>query len=156
MPKTLRFGVAMEEGLLVRFDRLIREQKYTNRSEALRDLVRRELVSREWEEERPVAGAITFPVVGYRFHHPVISNGGQGDPARVRIPDPLHPAHPSGPSPLSGNHRREGLLPRRPAPLRTPEGRQRGQARNAQHVVHGEGAGVRAVDRSPQTADSRP
>ena len=60
MPKTLRFGVAMDEGLLVRFDRLIREQKYTNRSEALRDLVRRELVSREWEEERQVAGAITL------------------------------------------------------------------------------------------------
>ena len=60
MPKILRFGVAMDEGLLARFDRLIREQKYGSRSEAIRDLVRRDLVSREWEEEREVAGAITL------------------------------------------------------------------------------------------------
>jgi len=46
--------------LLDRFDRLIRGKKYTNRSEALRDLIRKELVEVEWEEDREVAGAITY------------------------------------------------------------------------------------------------
>jgi CopG family nickel-responsive transcriptional regulator len=45
---------------LERFDALIREKQYTNRSEALRDLIREELVQREWREGSDVAGAITL------------------------------------------------------------------------------------------------
>jgi CopG family nickel-responsive transcriptional regulator len=60
MSETIRFGVSLERGLLQRFDRLIRQKRYTNRSEALRDLIRKELVEREWEDNREVAGAITF------------------------------------------------------------------------------------------------
>jgi CopG family nickel-responsive transcriptional regulator len=56
----IRFGVSLEKTLLQRFDRLIRGRKYTNRSEALRDLIRKELVEIEWEEDREVAGAITY------------------------------------------------------------------------------------------------
>jgi CopG family nickel-responsive transcriptional regulator len=56
----IRFGVSLEKTLLQRFDRLIRGRKYTNRSEALRDLIRKELVEIEWEEDRDVAGAITY------------------------------------------------------------------------------------------------
>ncbi len=56
----VRFGVSLEQPLLERFDDLIRERQYTNRSEALRDLIRRELVQREWREGREVAGAITL------------------------------------------------------------------------------------------------
>jgi CopG family nickel-responsive transcriptional regulator len=60
MSDLVRFGVSLEQPLLERFDDLIRERQYTNRSEALRDLIRRELVQREWREGRDVAGAITL------------------------------------------------------------------------------------------------
>lgn len=60
MSEIIRFGVSLEKTLLQRFDRLIRGRKYTNRSEALRDLIRKELVEIECEEDREVAGAITY------------------------------------------------------------------------------------------------
>lgn len=60
MSGLVRFGVSLEKGLLEKFDRLIRDRSYTNRSEAIRDLIRQELVKDEWEEGQDVAGAITF------------------------------------------------------------------------------------------------
>jgi CopG family transcriptional regulator, nickel-responsive regulator len=60
MSELVRFGVSLEEGLLKRFDELIHRRKYTNRSEALRDMIRQELLKQEWEEGGEVAGAITF------------------------------------------------------------------------------------------------
>ncbi|MCJ7789477.1 MAG: nickel-responsive transcriptional regulator NikR, partial [Candidatus Atribacteria bacterium] len=39
---------------------LIKEKKYSNRSEAIRDLIRENLVKREWVEGKEVAGAITL------------------------------------------------------------------------------------------------
>jgi CopG family nickel-responsive transcriptional regulator len=60
MSELVRFGVSLEKPLLERFDNLIRERQYTNRSEALRDLIRRELVQREWREGGEVAGAVTL------------------------------------------------------------------------------------------------
>jgi CopG family nickel-responsive transcriptional regulator len=60
MSELVRFGVSLEKSLLDRFDLLIREKQYTNRSEALRDLIRRELVQREWQGGSDVAGAITL------------------------------------------------------------------------------------------------
>jgi CopG family transcriptional regulator, nickel-responsive regulator len=60
MSELVRFGVSLEKKLLERFDALIREKQYNNRSEALRDLIRRELVQREWRRGGEVAGAITL------------------------------------------------------------------------------------------------
>ena len=60
MSELVRFGVSLEKPLLERFDALIRNRQYTNRSEALRDLIRRELVRKEWREGGEVAGAITL------------------------------------------------------------------------------------------------
>jgi CopG family nickel-responsive transcriptional regulator len=60
MSELLRFGVSVEKGLLDKFDQLIKDRSYTNRSEAIRDLIRQELVKDEWEENQEVAGAITF------------------------------------------------------------------------------------------------
>jgi len=60
MSGLVRFGVSLEKTLLDGFDVLIRAKQYTNRSEALRDLIRRELVEREWQGGRDVAGAITL------------------------------------------------------------------------------------------------
>ncbi len=59
----VRFGVSMDKGLLERFDRLISEKGYPNRSEAFRDLVRENLVEEEWRAEHPdgeVAATVTF------------------------------------------------------------------------------------------------
>ena len=60
MSALVRFGVSLESRLLEKFDRLIRRRGYATRSEALRDLIRQELVKKEWEEDQEVAGAITF------------------------------------------------------------------------------------------------
>jgi CopG family nickel-responsive transcriptional regulator len=60
MSKIIRFGVSLEEALLHNFDSLIKKRKYTNRSEAIRDLIRQELLKKELEEDLEVAGAITF------------------------------------------------------------------------------------------------
>ena len=60
MSGLFRFGISIDKNLLDRFDRLIREKKYTNRSEAFRDLIREELVKRAWKGGKEVAGAITF------------------------------------------------------------------------------------------------
>lgn len=45
-----RIGVSLEDELLARFDRLIAEKGYVNRSEAIRDLIRDALVQRTWSE----------------------------------------------------------------------------------------------------------
>lgn len=60
MSELVRFGVSLENELLEKFDDLIRHRKYTNRSEALRDMIRQELLKQEWEAGGEVAGAITF------------------------------------------------------------------------------------------------
>jgi CopG family nickel-responsive transcriptional regulator len=60
MSTLVRFGVSLDGTLLSRFDSLIREKEYTNRSEALRDLIRQELIRKEWETGEDVAGAITL------------------------------------------------------------------------------------------------
>ena len=60
MPGLVRFGVSLEEDLLVKFDRHIKQKKYTNRSEAIRDMIREELVRKEWTENKEVTGAITL------------------------------------------------------------------------------------------------
>jgi CopG family transcriptional regulator, nickel-responsive regulator len=56
-----RIGVAIDTGLLERFDRLIGERGYTNRSEAFRDLIRDELVRKDAESpESQVIGSVTL------------------------------------------------------------------------------------------------
>ena len=56
----VRFGVSVEEDLLARFDRLVKEKGYTNRSAALRDLIRARLIAEEWEAGTEVVGAIVL------------------------------------------------------------------------------------------------
>jgi len=60
MPKVFRFGISLEKDLLDKFDRLIREKNYTNRSEAFRDLIRENLVKAEWKKNKEIVGAITL------------------------------------------------------------------------------------------------
>ena len=58
MSKLFRFGVSLEEDLLKKFDRLIKERRYTNRSESIRDLIRQELVKEQWQKGKEIAGAV--------------------------------------------------------------------------------------------------
>jgi len=60
MSKLVRFGVSLDQDLLDQFDRLVREKSYTCRSEAFRDLMRQELVQKQWQEGKEIAGAITL------------------------------------------------------------------------------------------------
>jgi CopG family transcriptional regulator, nickel-responsive regulator len=56
-----RIGVAIDSGLLEKFDRLISERGYTNRSEAFRDLIRDELVRKDAESpDSQVIGTVTL------------------------------------------------------------------------------------------------
>lgn len=58
MSDIIRFGVSLEKELLEKFDILIKKKKFPNRSEAIRDLIRENLVKREWIEGKEVVGAI--------------------------------------------------------------------------------------------------
>jgi len=56
----IRFGVSIDKGLLTKFDSFIKGKKYTNRSEAFRDLIRQELIQKQWQGDHEIAGAITL------------------------------------------------------------------------------------------------
>ncbi|MGO9569040.1 MAG: nickel-responsive transcriptional regulator NikR, partial [Desulfomonilaceae bacterium] len=60
MADLVRFGVSIPDDLLDKFDVLIAEQGYTNRSEAIRDLIRNRFVEDEWSRsEEDVVGTVT-------------------------------------------------------------------------------------------------
>lgn len=61
MEKVIRFGVSLEPDLLKKFDTLIEKKGYANRSEAIRDLIRKELVKTDVEKKRGrVIGSLTI------------------------------------------------------------------------------------------------
>ncbi len=82
-----RIGVAIDTELLHKFDRLIEQRGYTNRSEAFRDLIRDELVEQAWESpESQVVGTVTLVYnhhvrmlnekltsIQHDFHHSILS-----------------------------------------------------------------------------------
>jgi CopG family transcriptional regulator, nickel-responsive regulator len=60
MADLVRFGVSIPDDLLGKFDNLISEKGYTNRSEAIRDLIRDRLVEDQWSEsDHVVVGTVT-------------------------------------------------------------------------------------------------
>ncbi|NTW69623.1 MAG: nickel-responsive transcriptional regulator NikR [Chlorobiaceae bacterium] len=65
MSELYRFGVSLEKSLIDTFDRHIEAQHYKSRSEAIRDLIREELIRKQWTEGGTVAGAI---VMTYDHH----------------------------------------------------------------------------------------
>lgn len=81
-----RFTVSLEDQLLRQFDRLLKTHRYGNRSEAVRDLIRKALVRREIEADREVVGVISIVYnhhqrqlqdrltdIQHAFHHDVVS-----------------------------------------------------------------------------------
>jgi CopG family nickel-responsive transcriptional regulator len=55
-----RFSISLEANLLDSFDSYIKAQSYDNRSEAIRDLIRKALVKQEWLSDSNVMGVITL------------------------------------------------------------------------------------------------
>ncbi|QGQ98074.1 nickel-responsive transcriptional regulator NikR [Paenibacillus psychroresistens] len=82
-----RFGVSMPEELVARFDQMITEQGYDNRSEAIRDLIRKALIEpSQMAVSQTVAGTIvmvydhhvselpiTLMELQHNYHHDIIS-----------------------------------------------------------------------------------
>ncbi len=61
MGHTIRFGVSLDSDLLEKFDALCDERCYQTRSEAIRDLIRKDLVQKEWEDQnQEVTGTMTL------------------------------------------------------------------------------------------------
>lgn len=61
MSNLTRIGVAIDTDLLEKFDELIEQRGYANRSEAFRDLIRNELVEESWKSpESEVVGSVTL------------------------------------------------------------------------------------------------
>jgi len=60
MSHTTRFAVSLDSKLLDSFDRVIEEQGYNNRSEAVRDLIRDKLVTQNWDDKEETVGTITL------------------------------------------------------------------------------------------------
>jgi len=72
MDEIIRFGVSLTDNLLKKFDRLIERKGYTNRSEAIRDLIRDSLVQEEWNAgSEETLGTITLV---YNHHTRVLAD----------------------------------------------------------------------------------
>ena len=63
-----RFSITVEHDLLTRFDSLLAEEGYSNRSEAVRDLIRDALVKREWNTEESITAGAVILVYDHHKH----------------------------------------------------------------------------------------
>ena len=81
-----RFSISLEEQLLTIFDEHIKAHSYNNRSEAIRDLIRKAFVKEEWQADKPVMGVISLvydhhqyklqekvTLVQHDYHHHIVS-----------------------------------------------------------------------------------
>lgn len=62
MTELARFGISIEQRLLVSFDQMIADKGYDNRSEAIRDMIRDALVAEQVNrsEDTPTVGTVTL------------------------------------------------------------------------------------------------
>ena len=62
MSEVVRFGISIDEGLLEKFDQHIDGKGYSNRSEAVRDLIRNALVDEQWarEDQGEMVGTVSL------------------------------------------------------------------------------------------------
>jgi CopG family nickel-responsive transcriptional regulator len=67
MSELVRTGLSLENDLLMKFDEAIAKKGYGNRSEAIRDLIRDNLVTEDINKNRVVVGTLT---VVYDHHRP--------------------------------------------------------------------------------------
>jgi len=70
--KITRFGVSIEPELLKKFDKIIKKEGYTNRSEALRDMIRKNLIFEKNKD--PNVNAIGTLTIIYDHHSGNLTN----------------------------------------------------------------------------------
>lgn len=70
--KITRFGVSMEPELLKKFDKILKKEGYSNRSEKIRDLIRKTLISEKTSD--PNAEAIGTLTMIYDHHTGNLTN----------------------------------------------------------------------------------
>ena len=58
--KIRRFGVSLEEGLLKELDALVKKRMLPNRSQAIRFLIRKNLVQEKWAGNENVSGCVVL------------------------------------------------------------------------------------------------
>lgn len=65
MSKLIRFGVSLEEELFHELGEIVRKQRFPNRSQAIRFLIRKNAAEEAYEENKEVSGAV---VIIYDHH----------------------------------------------------------------------------------------
>lgn len=55
-----RFGVSLEMELSEELDKLVKQKHFPNRSQAIRFLIKKNIVEEKWENDEEVAGAIVI------------------------------------------------------------------------------------------------
>jgi len=70
--KITRFGVSIEPDLLKKFDRVIKKKGYCNRSEAIRDIVRENILKEDTSD--PNSGVIGTLTMIYNHHEGTLTN----------------------------------------------------------------------------------
>lgn len=81
-----RFTISLDEKLLEDFDGFIKQRRYVNRSEAIRDLIRSSFVEKEWQADKDVVGVISMVYdhhqhklqdkvteIQHDYHHQIVS-----------------------------------------------------------------------------------
>jgi len=72
MEKITRFGISIEPNLLKKFDKVIKKKGYENRSEAIRDIIRENLIVEKTED--PNSEAIGTLTMIYDHHAGNLTN----------------------------------------------------------------------------------
>ena len=70
--KIIRFGVSIEPDLLNKFDKMIKKEGYSNRSEAIRDIIRKNLIIEKGKD--PNAKSIGTLTMIYDHHTGNLTN----------------------------------------------------------------------------------
>lgn len=60
MKRVKRFGVSLEEDLLKDLDGFVKTHEFPNRSQAVRFLIRNNVVDQKWQHDKEVAGCIVL------------------------------------------------------------------------------------------------
>ncbi len=56
----IRFGISVEQDILDALDQYVKENKFSNRSQAVRHLVAKNIVEKKWQCDNIVAGSVTL------------------------------------------------------------------------------------------------
>ena len=68
-----RVGISLEDTLLKKYDSLIERRGYKNRSEAIRDLIRDQLVQEDWSERQESGEKVAVVSIVYDHDSPSLS-----------------------------------------------------------------------------------